>query len=121
MLVQLRHVDTHQGGLWEFPGGKVDPGEGSVDALAREWREELGVEVLDAKPLTRVTHDYGDRIIDLEVFEMRSVRGSPRSLEGQATQWVEAAALGALPMPAADLPVVQALVKAKTAGSPGSG
>ncbi|CAG0995784.1 partial ADP-ribose pyrophosphatase, partial [Gammaproteobacteria bacterium] len=61
VLVARRHERLHQGGLWEFPGGKVEPGETVEDALRRELREELSIGVESARPLIKIAHDYGDK------------------------------------------------------------
>ena len=61
VLITRRAPQSHQGGLWEFPGGKVEPGETIVDALARELKEELGVTVLTSEPFMTLQHDYGDQ------------------------------------------------------------
>ena len=61
VLIARRPDRAHQGGRWEFPGGKLEPGETSQQGLARELREELGVQVLASEPLIRIRHDYGDR------------------------------------------------------------
>lgn len=109
VLLQQRHADTHQGGLWEFPGGKLASGEPVVDGLARELREELGVEIRTHRPLIRVHHDYSDRKVLLDVHLVDAWRGEVQGLEGQPLAWVEPGALADYPMPAADAPVVSAL------------
>lgn len=109
VLVTRRPADVHQGGLWEFPGGKLEPGEAARAALARELREELGVEVRAARPLIRVHHDYGDRRVVLEVFLVSDFLGEPRGLEGQPLDWVAPAAMDAERFPAADKPIIDAL------------
>ena len=83
ILVARRHDDSHQGGLWEFPGGKVEPGESLQVALARELREELGIEVGNTSPLLAVQHDYGDKRVLLDVHVIREFTGDPHGLEGQ--------------------------------------
>ena len=67
VLIARRHDDAHQGGLWEFPGGKCETGETIESALARELHEELGVSVLAHRPLIRVAHEYADRRVLLDV------------------------------------------------------
>ncbi len=109
MLLARRRTGTHQGGLWEFPGGKVEPGESPRQALARELKEELGVDVLDARPLIRIAHAYEDRKVLLDTWRVDRWRGEPRGLEGQPLSWVAAQELAGRPMPAADVPVVKAI------------
>ncbi|HXH02898.1 MAG TPA: NUDIX domain-containing protein, partial [Candidatus Competibacteraceae bacterium] len=70
VLITRRHDHQHQGGLWEFPGGKVEPGEGTEQALARELHEELGVEMVAARPLIRIRHAYPDKAVLLDVWRV---------------------------------------------------
>lgn len=109
VLVAQRPAGVHQGGLWEFPGGKLEPGEPARTALARELREELGIEVRAARPLIRVHHDYGDRHVLLEVFLVTGFTGTPQGLEGQPLDWVAPQAMDAARFPAADKPIIDAL------------
>jgi 8-oxo-dGTP diphosphatase len=109
VLVTRRPAEVHQGGLWEFPGGKLEPGEAARAALVRELREELGIEVRAARPLIRVHHDYGDRRVVLEVFLVSDFAGKPRGLEGQPLDWVAPAAMEVERFPAADKPIIDAL------------
>ena len=109
VLLQRRHADTHQGGLWEFPGGKLEPDESVARGLARELHEELGVDVLEHRPLIRVHHDYADRSVVLDVHAVTAWRGEPLGREGQPLAWVGPAQLRDYPMPAADEPVVKSL------------
>ena len=83
VLVSRRAVGAHQGGLWEFPGGKVESGEPVEAALARELMEELGVQVLASEALMVVEHDYGDKQVCLDVRRVTQWRGEARGLEGQ--------------------------------------
>lgn len=109
ILLARRPDEVHQGGLWEFPGGKREPGESLTAALERELREELGIEATRHRPLIRVAHDYGDRHVVLDVHLVQRWRGEPRGLEGQPLAWVEPTELDAYPLPAADRPVLAAL------------
>lgn len=109
VLVAKRPDHAHQGGLWEFPGGKLEPGEDRVEGLRRELDEELGIELTDARPLFRVRHDYGDRAVLLDVWKVNGYRGQPHGREGQPLQWMEPDALLDLDMPAADVPIVSAV------------
>ena len=108
VLLAQRRADAHQGGRWEFPGGKVEPGEGAVAALARELREELGVELLSARPLIRFPYRYPEFAMDFEVFRARW-RGRPRGCEGQELRWAGLAELQELEVPPASGPVIGAL------------
>lgn len=108
ILVSRRSDDAHQGGLWEFPGGKLEAGEDVAAALARELREEIGIRVDSARPLIRVRHDYGDRAVLLDVWRVNAWHGTVRAREGQALQWLAPDTLTGLPMPAADVPIISA-------------
>ncbi len=109
ILVARRFEDAHQGGLWEFPGGKLERGEGARAGLARELAEEIGITLDSARPLIRVHHDYADRDVLLDVWRVTAWQGRVHGREGQELQWLAVDGLAALPMPAADVPVVTAL------------
>lgn len=109
ILVARRFEHAHQGGLWEFPGGKLEPGEDAGAGLARELAEELGIRVDAARPLIRVRHDYPDRSVLLDVWRVSTWQGDVHGREGQELRWVGAKALTELSMPAADMPVVTAV------------
>ena len=96
---------------WEFPGGKVEPGESPEAALARELREELGIEIELLRPLPRFMHDYGDIVIEMISFVCRLAPAStaPYAHEHVALRWVSPEELTTLDLAAADLPVVAAL------------
>jgi len=110
VLITRRAAHSHQGGLWEFPGGKVENGEAVTIALARELREELGIEVGNTSPLLEVRHDYGDRQVLLDVHVVWMHRGRPQGLEGQPLAWVTAAELDSYPFPEANHPIVTAVL-----------
>ena len=99
----------HLAGQWEFPGGKLEPGENARAALGRELREEVGVEVIDARPLIRFPCEYPDRRVRLEVFEVSEWRGRPHGREGQAIDWVEPGDLKRLDLVAGAVPIVAAI------------
>lgn len=109
VLLTRRHDDSHQGGLWEFPGGKLEPGETVSEGLHRELREELGVIPDKHRPLIRVRHRYPDREVLLDVHLVTVWKGEPEGLEGQPLAWVLPGDLEDYPMPAADVPIVQSL------------
>ncbi len=108
VLIAERPAHLHQGGLWEFPGGKVEPGEDARAALARELDEELGITVRACSPLIRVRHRYPDRNVLLDVWEVTAFAGEPHGREGQPVRWVDTGALQAFSFPAANLPIVTA-------------
>ncbi len=109
ILLTKRAEHLHQGGLWEFPGGKLEPGENIEQALRREIREELGLQLLEHRPLIRNLHRYSDKYILLDVHLVTDYRGVPEGLEDQPLEWVQPGRLSAYPMPLADIPVVQAI------------
>src|SRR5690606_15564579 len=98
-------------GLWEFPGGKREPGETPEGALARELEEELGIRVEVGAPLITVPQAYPHKRLRLDVRRIRGWRGTPRGQEGQALAWVPPDKLPAYSMPPADRPVVAALLQ----------
>lgn len=109
VLITRRPDHVHQGGLWEFPGGKVEPGEEVLQALTRELHEELGVELRSARPLIRVHHAYPDKSVLLDVWRIQDYVGEPLGLEGQPLDWLKPDALLERDLPAADKPIVNAL------------
>ena len=109
VLLNRRTENRDMAGLWEFPGGKRESGETSEQALARELREELGIEADVGPWLMDVPQRYPDKHLTLEVRHVRSWKGTPRGREGQAITWVAQDKLGRYSMPPADLPVVAAL------------
>ncbi|GBE48539.1 8-oxo-dGTP diphosphatase [bacterium BMS3Bbin12] len=109
VLIARRAPDAPQGGLWEFPGGKLEPGESVEQALHRELDEELGIGVEDARPLIRIRHAYPDRTVLLDVWRVDRYRGTPSGRQGQPLEWVLPQDPGARVFPAADRPVLTAL------------
>lgn len=109
ILLSRRPDHAHQGGLWEFPGGKLDPGETLAQALRREAREELGIEVQSHSPLIRINHRYPDRSVLLDVHRVSAYNGIPEGREGQPLVWVAPASMRDYRMPAADRPIIAAL------------
>ncbi len=109
VLITRRPEHTHQGGLWEFPGGKVESGETLQTAVARELREELGIEVEAARPLIRIRHAYPDKPVLLDVWRIERHRGEPQGLEGQPLRWLHPEAMSSALFPAADVPIINAL------------
>ncbi len=111
VLVTQRPAGKALAGQWEFPGGKLEAGEPERAALGRELREELGITVAAARPLQTLTHEYPERHVELSVWMVDSYNGVPAGLEGQPLRWEHPAALRALPLLPADLPIVDWLEK----------
>lgn len=114
ILLSKRRDDAHQGGLWEFPGGKVEVGESVQVALRRELKEELAIDTVHSLPLIQIRHHYSDKSVLLDVWEVDSYRGSPKGNEGQPLAWVEVDQLEAghdclYPLPAANAAIIKAL------------
>ncbi len=108
VLIARRPEDKHQGGLWEFPGGKVEEGEAVRDALCRELEEELGIRVSADRPLIQVHHDYPDKQVLLDVWEVAGFAGEPHGAEGQPLAWVSPRDLVNYEFPEANAPIVAA-------------
>jgi 8-oxo-dGTP diphosphatase len=102
LLITRRHEDTHLGGLWEFPGGKRNPGESFKACLRRELREELGIEVQGLDWVESITHVYPEKTVHLRFFRCLWKRHEPQALGCPAFQWVQANELDRFPFPAAD-------------------
>jgi 8-oxo-dGTP diphosphatase len=96
-------------GLWEFPGGKIAPGESSAEALSRELAEELGIEVIACESFMNLRHEYDDRIVTIEFFIVSQWNSDPVGREGQQLRWVPRESLDADELLPADVPVVTAL------------
>ena len=106
VLLARRQKGTHLEGYWEFPGGKVEPGETFEAALARELSEELGVEIGETSPLMTVNHDYGEKQVLLDVHRVLSWTGEPHGAEGQPIAWVSASALDGYKVPEANAEIM---------------
>ena len=110
VLVTRRAPEAHQGGLWEFPGGKVEENETILAALARELQEELGVLVEATEALMVLDHDYGDKQVRLDVHCVTRWSGEPRGLEGQPLAWQQPEELRDRAFPAANRPILERLL-----------
>ncbi len=111
VLMATRPPGKTMSGLWEFPGGKVHPGETPEAALVRELQEELGIDVGESclAPLAFASHDYDTFHLLMPLYAVRQWRGAPVAREGQGLKWVRAADMSRLPMPPADIPLVALL------------
>jgi 8-oxo-dGTP diphosphatase len=111
VLLAQRPEGKSMASLWEFPGGKVEPGETPEAALVRELHEELGIETWTSclAPLTFASHSYDDFHLLMPLFACRKWEGTPQSREGQALKWAKANELRNFPMPPADIPLIPIL------------
>jgi 8-oxo-dGTP diphosphatase len=111
VLLQQRPAGKAMAGLWEFPGGKVEPGERPEAALVRELAEELGIGVAQEAlaPAAFASAELGERHLLLLLYLCRAWEGEPRALDAAGLTWVRPAEMRALPMPPADVPLVDAL------------
>jgi 8-oxo-dGTP diphosphatase len=105
-----RADDAHQGGKWEFPGGKVEGDETAQQALVRELKEEIALDVLSCQPLIVIEHNYGDKKVCLEVFLVDDFLNEPSAQEGQEQAWFTLNELGFLDFPAANQKIIEVLL-----------
>lgn len=108
VFLSRRPSYVDQGGLWEFPGGKLNAHETSLEALKRELNEELGIQIDRAQPLIKVMHEYEDKHILLDVWEVRHYDGEPYGREGQVVRWVPEEKLARYHFPSANGAVIKA-------------
>lgn len=107
--IAQRPLHKHQGGLWEFPGGKIAAGESPQQALARELEEELGINGGHYRPLMRLEHHYPDLSVQLDVWQVSQFNGHAHGKEGQAFQWVWPHQLNQYAFPEANWPILKAM------------
>ena len=110
ILIAQRPLHKHQGGLWEFSGGKIDEGETASQALVRELQEELGITATQYQPLLTVEHHYSDKSVRLHIFRVTAFDGEAHGAEGQPMVWVSPQDLKNYPFPAANIPILKAAV-----------
>lgn len=109
LFVAKRARQVHQGGLWEFPGGKKEHGETAEQALSRELEEEIGIKIKSVLPLIKLEHDYGDKLVELDVYVVKNFSGEPRGVEGQLTKWINLTDIDSYDFPEANLAIIKAL------------
>lgn len=109
VLLAKRAEHQHQGGLWEFPGGKLESNELPIAGLWRELNEELGINIINAKPIIQIEHQYPDLSVFLDVFAVTEFEGAPQGKLGQPLLWVSPKDLDKLQFPAANLPIMRAV------------
>ena len=113
ILLACRPRNKHQGGKWEFPGGKVEAGESAAAALSRELSEELGISAVSELmcPFVEIRHCYPDKNIFLDVWEVTDFTGQPHGREGQEVRWFALAELSGLTFPDANTPIIEQLLQ----------
>ena len=109
-FVTKRDEAVHQGGKWEFPGGKVEQGEEITEALARELQEEVGIKIKGSQPFMRIEHDYGDKHVTLHIHIVSDFAGVASGCEGQLGQWILLKDLHTLRFPEANHAIIKQLV-----------
>jgi len=111
VLIAQRPAGKQMGGLWEFPGGKLEPGERPEETLIRELQEELGITVKEPclAPFSFASHGYADFHLLMPLYICRRWEGIPQAKEHQALKWVRAKELADYPMPPADIPLIPML------------
>ena len=109
VFITRRPGHVHQGGLWEFPGGKLEGGESIQDALQREIMEENGISILESRPLIKIPYQYPDKQVLLDVWEVLQFSGEPHGKEGQACEWRNVHELHKVSFPAANRSIVSAV------------
>ncbi|MFC3033069.1 8-oxo-dGTP diphosphatase MutT [Pseudoalteromonas fenneropenaei] len=110
VLICKRSAEQHQGGLWEFPGGKIEASESVFSALQRELKEEVDITITKAQPLIDIDHDYGDKLVALKVLLVTDFVGEAKGLEGQPLCWVNKSQLAEYEFPAANQAILHALI-----------
>lgn len=113
ILIAQRAIKKHQGGKWEFPGGKVEKGESAQQALARELDEELGIQISVITPLIQLHHDYPDLTVFLDVYDVREWLGKAYGKEGQPIRWVDIETLQNYTFPVANEAILEVLKSIK--------
>ncbi len=117
VFISLRPDHVHQGGLWEFPGGKVEAGESRWQALQRELKEEVGIHASHGEPFIEVYYRYPERNVLLDVWMVERFSGEVSSREQQALRWIDRAQIDDYRYPPADLPVIEAIKNSEKAGT----
>ena len=107
VFICKRADEQHQGGLWEFPGGKVEAGESVFAALKRELSEEVGITIHSSSQLMVIEHDYGDKCVKLDIHVVSNFSGEAHGAEGQPSEWVAINELSNYEFPAANAEIIE--------------
>ncbi|WP_372873410.1 8-oxo-dGTP diphosphatase MutT [Shewanella sp.] len=111
ILLAKRHGHLHQGGKWEFPGGKVEAGETTSEALKRELKEEVGLMVHSSQPYMEISHDYPDKHVLLDIHLVEDFSGEASGIEGQQIEWVSLQDIGTYQFPDANQPILDKVLQ----------
>ncbi|WP_444896376.1 8-oxo-dGTP diphosphatase MutT [Microbulbifer sp. EKSA008] len=109
ILIARRPDHLHMGGRWEFPGGKVEAGESVQEALYRELLEEVAIEVQELQPLVEIRHDYPEKTVLLDTWQVTQFTGEALGLEQQEIKWVSAGELDNFQFPDANQAIIEAV------------
>ncbi len=110
ILIAKRPEHLHQGGKWEFPGGKVESNETTTQALIRELKEEVNLDVFDTEPMMTLSFDYPDKHVFLDVHTVLNFKGYAEGIEGQQIRWVTKSEINNYEFPEANSPIVETLL-----------
>ena len=110
VLIAQRLPHQEKGGMWEFPGGKVEANETAFEALQRELKEEIGIEVIEAEAWTKVTYHYPHKSVLLDTWMVKKFIGTPVGAEGQPIRWKAISELGELEFPEGNRLIIEKLL-----------
>jgi 8-oxo-dGTP diphosphatase len=116
LLISKRQKGKHLEDFWELPGGKLEPGESRLNGLRRELEEEINIRCTNARPFRQVRHEYRDRSILLDVWEVRTFEGVVKAREDQQVRWVRVENMGIYRFPEADQPIINSIANSVKAG-----
>ncbi len=111
IFITLRHDHLHQGGKWEFPGGKVEQGESVEQAMIRELEEEIGITVTEQSLFEHLEYDYPEKSLKFDFMTVSQFDNQPYGREGQEGRWVDVAALLDYTFPEANVPILERVIK----------
>ncbi|ABL98574.1 8-oxo-dGTP diphosphatase MutT [Shewanella amazonensis] len=111
ILLAKRHGHLHQGGKWEFPGGKVEAGENTSEALKRELKEEVGLTVHSSQPYMEISHNYPDKHVLLDIHLVEDFSGEASGIEGQQIEWVSLRDISDYQFPDANQPILDKILR----------
>ena len=111
ILLALRSSKQHQGGKWEFPGGKVEQDESVQQALARELQEEVAIEITQCQAFMQLEYAYPEKTVLLDIYLVSAFNGEPHGREGQPLRWVAIDELSSIEFPDANQPIVERLLQ----------